>query len=245
RGLEVGGTDDRGIQLLPVPGREAPELAGGDLDVLRLHSVAHIERSQSVVVELRRVEPDAHGVLRTEELEVAHPRGSTHRVLHVRGNEVRYVLAAHAVVGGDQADDQQEVPGGLRDFQAQLLYFLRQPRERELQFVLHLHLRDVGISALREVERDGDAAVLVALGGHVEQVVEAAHLLLDDLYYRVLDRLGGGAGGGAGDRHRRRGERGKLRHRQFQDGERPRHHHDDGDDPGEDRSVDEETSHAT
>jgi hypothetical protein len=35
----------------------------------------------------------------------------------------------------------------------------------ELQLVLHLHLGDVGIGALLEIERDGHAPVLVALGG--------------------------------------------------------------------------------
>ena len=45
-----------------------------------------------------------------------------------------------------------------------LLHFLRQQRHGELQLVLHLHLRDVGIGALREGQRDRGRAVGVALG---------------------------------------------------------------------------------
>ncbi len=44
-----------------------------------------------------------------------------------------------------------------------------------------LDLGDVGVGALLEAECDGDAAVLVAGRGEVEQVVDTAELLLDDL----------------------------------------------------------------
>ena len=51
----------------------------------------------------------------------------------------------------------------------------------QLQLVLHLHLGDVRVGALLEGERDLPAAGGVAGRGHVEQVVDAVQLLLDDL----------------------------------------------------------------
>ena len=53
-------------------------------------------------------------------------------------------------------DDQQEVGVGLGHADALLLHLLRQPRDRLLDLVLHLHLGDVGIGALGERRGDAD-----------------------------------------------------------------------------------------
>ena len=50
----------------------------------------------------------------------------------------------------------------LGDADALLLDDLRQQRHGLLQLVLRLHLRDVGIGAAGEGQRDGDVAVVVA-----------------------------------------------------------------------------------
>ena len=134
----------------------------------------------------------------------------------------------------------------LGDRDALPLHLLRQQRHRELQLVLHLHLRDVGIGAALEGERDRARVPFdVARRRDVAQVVEAVHLLLDDLGDRVLDassptRRGRSAlmviDGGA--------MLGYCAIGSVIDRDRAGQHDDDRDDPREDRPVDEEARHA-
>src|SRR6266446_426187 len=187
-GAQQGRFGDCRRQLLVLHCRRAAELAAGDLHVLRLQRRGHVERRKGEAVELARVEPDSHRVLRAEDAQVADAVDPADRVLDVRHDVVGDVELVHAVVGRDEADDHQERVGRLGDADAGLLDLLRQVRRGELQLVLHLHLRDVRVGAGRKGERRGRLPGVVADRGHVEQVVQAAHLLLDDLHYRVLHR---------------------------------------------------------
>jgi len=58
----------------------------------------------------------------------------------------------------------------------------------QLQLVLHLHLRDVGIGPRREGQRGGRRAGVVAIGRQIQQVIEPAHLLLDHLHDGIFRR---------------------------------------------------------
>ena len=91
-----------------------------------------------------------------------------------------------------------------------------------------------------EGDGDVDAAVRLAGRGEIEQVVEARELLLDDLGDRVLAPSGRGARIGGADRPPAAGRCRVLRDRQGPDRQRAGQHDHDGDDPGEDRPVDEE-----
>jgi hypothetical protein len=48
---------------------------------------------------------------------------------------------------GDKPCDQQEAAAGLLYTDPLLLHLLRQQRHRQLQFVLHLYLRDVRVGS--------------------------------------------------------------------------------------------------
>ena len=76
------------------------------------------------------------------------------RVLQLGGDIIGKVGAVMLTVLGIKADEHQEVGRRLGDLDALLLNLLRQQRRRRLQLVLHLHLRDVGIGALLEGQRD-------------------------------------------------------------------------------------------
>src|SRR6267142_2613125 len=80
-------------------------------------------------------------------------------------------------------------PSWPADTCALFLHFLREERQRELQLVLHLHLRDVRVRAGIECERDGRIARRVARRGQITEVVNAYHLLLDDLRDGVFQRF--------------------------------------------------------
>ena len=144
---------DRGIELA-APGRgQAPICPAGHLHILRLHGADHVGRLQAVIVQLERIEPDAHGILRAEDAGVADARHARDRVLHLGGNEVGNVdigVAAAIVIDADHHDEIRRV---LDHHHALLLHGCGQQRHGRLHLVLHLHLGDVGIGAGRERRR--------------------------------------------------------------------------------------------
>ncbi len=243
RGLQQGAGGDGGVQLLAGDRGHGAELAGRDLGVLGLDGVDHVDGGQLVVVQLGRVQPDAHGVLGAEELQFAHPLHPADDVLDVGDHVVGQGVAVHGAVFRDQTDDQQEVAGGFDHLDALALHGLGQERHGQLQLVLDLDLGDVRVGAGLEGQADGDRAGRVAGGGHVDQVVDAVQLLLDDLGDRVLHGLGRGARIDRADADLRRRDGRILGDRQGLDGQKTRQHDQDGDHPGKDRAIDEKSWH--
>ena len=193
-----------------------------------------------VIGQLVGIEPDAHGILGAEDLHLAHARHPRQDLLQVGLGIVSQVIAVHAAVFRDQAHDHQVVPGGFADLDPLALDHVGQARHGELEFVLHLGPGEVRIGSRGKGQLDAGSARRIAGGGHVQHLVEAGHLLLDDLRHAVFHglRRGPGIKGGNGDG--RRGDGGILGYGQIVDRQAARHHHDDGDDPGEDRTIQEE-----
>ena len=235
--------DDGRIQLLARRRRRTAQLPGRNLDVLGLDGTEDIRGRQIEGIQLARVQPDAHGILRAEDLDVADAVDPAERVDQAGADIIGDVGLGQAAVAGDQADDEQEIVGRLGDDDAHLLHRLGQAGGGQGQLVLHLDLGDIRVRARIEGQGDDGEARRRRGRGHIAQIVDPLHLLFDHLGDRILQRLGRGAGigGGDGDRGRRDGR--ILRDRQAQDGHGPRHHDDDGDDPGKDRAVDEEIRH--
>ena len=102
------------------------------------------------------------------------------------------------------ADSYQHEEGvvGLGHAHAFLLHRLGQTAERALQLVLHLHLGHVRIGAGLEGQGHGDPARRGAFALHVEEVVQAGHVLLDDLHHVAFHGAGRGAPVGGGDTNR-------------------------------------------
>ena len=106
--------------------------------------------------------------------------------------------------------------------------------------VLHQHLGHVRVHAQLEGHGQVVGAVVGAARRHVHHALDAADLLLDRRRHRVAHGQGVGARIEGRHQHRRRRHLGVLRHRQREHGHAPRQHEDDGDDRGEDRTIDEE-----
>ena len=105
---------------------------------------------------------------------------------------------------GLQRDHHQEARVRLGDDDALLHHLARQARRRQRDLVLHLHLRDVGVGAGLEGQRDAGASAGARLRGEVEQVIDAGQLLLDHLRHRFLGGVGAGARIARADRDLRR-----------------------------------------
>ena len=123
--LQTGFADDGRVQLLTLDGRQAAQLPGGHLHVLCADGRLDVHRRQVVLVQLDRVEPDTHGVLGAEHLEVAHTFGTGDRVLHVGNDVVGQVVLVHAAVFRHHANNHQEVFHCLGYTDTLLLYLLR------------------------------------------------------------------------------------------------------------------------
>src|SRR6185437_7088636 len=87
RGLQARLRVDGGVELLALHRRRTTQLADGHLRVLCLHRSDHFRHRHAVGVQLVRVQPDAHGVLATEHLDVAHARNAA-ETIHDVGTDV-------------------------------------------------------------------------------------------------------------------------------------------------------------
>ena len=231
------------VQHLPLGRGQRPERPGRDLRILPLHRGNHRGGRHVIGLELARIEPDPHRMFRAEDLHRAdalEPREAfDHRGVHVIGQLDR----GPRLVGRNQRRHHQEAGGRFLHRHTLPGDGFGQARLGLRQLVLHLHLRDVGIGAQREGERDRRPAGRGGAGFDVAQPVQAGHLLFDHLHHGIGDGFRRSARIGGGNDDGGRGDRGILRHRQAQDRKRPHPHDHQRDDPGEDRPVDEETRH--
>ena len=231
---------DGGVQFGAWDGRLGAQRAGGHLGVLRLDGIGNVRWHQAEIVQLVGVHPDAHGILRAEHLHRADTGDAAERVHHLRRNKVGNVDIVVAVAFVVNRDDQDVVGRRLGDGDALLLHLGRQLRNCLLHLVLNLHLGDVGICAGREGGSDRHRTVGVGRGREIQKMVEAGELLFDHLGDRILQGFGVGAGIECIHHHRGRGDDGILLDRQAEGGDAARQHDDNGDDPGEDRAINEE-----
>ena len=241
--FKPAGSIDGNGDLLARQGGQAADLAAGHLIVLGLHGIGHVRRRELVLLEFGRIAPYPHGVLSAEQVKVADPGHTADRILNVGRNIVADIRGGHAAVFGYESNDKQEVFSGFGHLDALALDRLRQQGHGQLQLILHLHLGDIHVGAGVKGQGDGGLARGVAGGVYIVEVVKTLHLLLNDLSHRVFNGFGRRAGIGRGDGDFRRGDGRVLGDGQGIHGQGAGHHDDDGDNPGEDWSVDEKAGH--
>ncbi len=239
--LQQGLRGDRDVKLLVLHRWRATELAGGNFGILRGDGAGDIRSIKAVGVELLRVQPDTHGMLRTKQLHAANPLHTADRIKHVRRDIVREVVVGHAVIVGDEAQHHQKVRVGLGHRDALRLHDTGQFRRGQLQLVLYLNLSDIRIGAGFESQRDGGTTRRIAGRGHICQAVDALHILLDHLGDGVFNGRGRGARISGGDAHLRGRYVRILRDGELHDGQRARHHDDDGNHPGKNGPINKKT----
>ncbi len=228
-------------QLDRAGGGLLPDLAGAEQRVLRLDRIGDVggrdaERGHPV-----RIHPDPHRLVRH-----AHDRrlaGAGHALQCVEDVDVRIigdVVGAVAVALSEHADQHHDRRRLLLHRHALLGHGGRQLRHREIDPVLHLHLRDVRIGLEREIDGQRQLAGGRAGRRHVQHVVDAVDLRLDGRGDRIRQRLRVRAGVGRGDGDLDRRDRRVLLDRQHDHRDEPGQADDDRDDRGEDRPLDEE-----
>ena len=224
--------------------RRLSQLAGGHLDILLRDRGLDVGRGDAEGGELVRVEPYAHRVPPlAEDGHVADTRQPLQRIDELQIGIVAEGDEIDRSVRRSEVDPQQDVGVFLGDDDAGLIDDGRQLRRRLGDAVLDIDRGD--IDRIADIERDGDgrAAVIGADRRHIGHARHAVDLLLERGRHGVGDDLGAGARVGGGDNHLRWRDIGKLRDRQQAVGDQAGQHHDDGDDRGEHRPMDEEVHH--
>ncbi len=152
-------------------GRRA-HLTGGDLLALLLDDVDDVLRRQAPRLKQVGVEPDAHRVLPgAEHRHVAHSVEATKFVLHVDDGVVRQEQTVEAAVGRAKVDEFEDRGRLLLGRHALELHFLRQRRKGDGHPVLDEDLRQIGVCADGEGDRQGVGAVVGARRLHVDHVL--------------------------------------------------------------------------
>src|SRR3546814_9462836 len=102
---------------------------------MSLNSTLHISEGQSVILKLERIDPDAHGVLATQDPDVANAWNTADGVLHAGGEIVSHIRNGVASIFGIDGGSQQDAVCGLGDNKAVLSQFAREPLRGAVQFV--------------------------------------------------------------------------------------------------------------
>ena len=146
---------------MPCPG-DVGQVADGarrHLRVLRADRGVDVGRRQVEADQLGRVDPDAHRALGAEQLRLADAGHALDLGQHVARGVVAQRDRVEGRVVGRQDGEQQEVGARLVDAHALLRHRRRQARRGARQAVLHVDLRQVGVGAGLEAERDLAGAV--------------------------------------------------------------------------------------
>ena len=170
---------DRVGMLLAIRLGRGSDAAGRDLGVLLVERVDDVADVEALLLELLRVQPDAHRILPLAEDADLRDAGRAGQViddveLGVVAQKQRVVLLRIRL----QRDAHDERTGVLADGNADLLYRLRQLPERRLDEVLNVGRSDVEVDA--EVERTGDRRYALAAGRtDVAQPLNGVHGLFE------------------------------------------------------------------
>ncbi|SBW00568.1 hypothetical protein KL86APRO_11312 [uncultured Alphaproteobacteria bacterium] len=224
-------------------GRRA-DMPGSDLRVLLHDGRRQIVHGQAEGDQLRRIDPDAHRLFGAEELHPADAIDATQFLDDVAGQIVAQRRFVETVVVRFQADHHQKPGVGGFHGQAVLAHRLRQPRFDRPQAILHVYLRKLGIRPRLEGDGDLRRARGVGRGFEIQQVLDAREFALDQPQHGIAHRLRRRAGVARVDADGRRGDRGVAGDGEARQGDHPHQDDEQGDDPGEDRAVDEETRHS-
>ena len=179
--------------------RHSADLARSNVDILVLDCSDDVARHELEALQLVRIDPHTHRILRTENVDVADPGDPRQVVLDVGCEPVRNIDVGCLVGRIVDADDHQEVGRALRHCHALLLNNLRQAGDRRLDLILDLHLSDVGRDGLVEHRGNRDRAARTRGRAEIEQAVEPRQRLLDDLRDAAFERRRGGARIGCAD----------------------------------------------
>ena len=231
------------VELKPLLVTDRP---GTDAADRRLHTLGLDRRNDIGGREVEageplRIEPDPHRIVHFgEQLRLTNPRRARNRVENVDDGVVRDEQRILFTVLAVEHDELQHRRRFLLYHQALLLHFGWQLRQRGLHTVVDVDCVDVRIGT--ECKRDGKcvAAVVTTARLHVECTIDADDLRFQRLGDACFHHRRGGARKYTRDRHLRRNDIGKLRHRNLRGRQRARDGNNERDDNRETGTIDKD-----
>ena len=232
-----------GRQSLAGYGGQSANLPGRNQGVLGPYGRHHFGATQSVGLQLHRVDPDPHGPFGPEQLGLTHAVDALQRGNDVAGGVVAQDFDSRVRIAGGEDGKEQEVGSRFIHPYPLLRYCGRQAWGRTGQAVLHIHLSHANVGADFEPQRHRARAIRLCDGLHVDQSGRAVHLAFDDGEHAFFQGAGRCARVVGRDHQRGWGHRRVLGNRQLRDGDDAEHHHEQRDHPGKDGAVDKKMGH--
>ncbi len=244
--LDQAALDEYGVlHLLPLRDRGQADAAGGRNLVLLADDVGDVGGGDAQSCHALRVEPDAHAVVAgAENAYLPHAPHPAERVIQVEQRIIAQKDAVVAALGGGKRDDLEKVGAGLAHGYAVADHVRGKLALRDGNPVLNFDRIDVLVGADIEGHRQGVGAVVAALRVHIEHVLGAIDLLLDGGGHGLRHHVRVGAREGCGHRDLGWNHLRILGNRKTENGKPPDQDHDQRDNGGEDRSLDEEVEHS-
>ncbi len=219
-------------------GADAPD---GALDVLRLQGGDDVGRGQAEIDQAGGLEPDAHRIVECAEHERLSDAGDAgDGVDDVDGDVVGDEERGQGGVFGVELDEFQDGGAALGDGDALALDLGGHARQGGLDAVVDVDGVDVRVGAEVEADGQGIAAVIGAVGFHVQHLVDAVDGGFERLGDGGFDNGGGGAGEARADLDLGRDDVRELGDREAGPGDQAGQGGDDGNDDGQARTVDED-----
>ena len=182
--------------------RVGSQRARGGFHVLLVEHSADVGWRQPVVSHLLRVEPDAHGVVGADDIDLAHAGNAAQSGFDVYLGVVGQEVAVEGVVGAVERQLLDVAGLALAHGQAALHHVAGQSALYGGGTVLHVDHGHVGVGALTEEDLDGGTAGVGSLRRHVHHALDAVDGFLQWDDDALLHGLGVGARIAGHDAHR-------------------------------------------
>ena len=214
------------------------------LYILLLDRSCNVGDRQAEFCELVGIEPDAHRIVRAEDLDVA---DAMHTLDLIEEIDRRVILEERTVVEVAiriHGDHHRHVVRGLLRRDANRLDVVGQARRRHGNIVLHLDRIHVAVRSGLERDRKTIAPRVVRVGAHVVHALRAVDLILNDLRDRLIDDARARARIHRADGDRRRRDLRVLRDRQLKPRDNAADNDQKRDDDGKNRPMDKKLCQA-
>ena len=157
-----------------------PELTRGDLIVLDLQRIDDVHRRQVVFIQQVAIQPDAHSVLRAEQLHIAHAVEAANRIFDIGGNIVRNIVRVVVGLSEIKPATNRKL---LLDFSTLIPCCCTSWGSSGVAScsLFCTCTGNIGIGTRFKGERNGYRTGRVAGRRHIHQIVDAVHILLDNL----------------------------------------------------------------
>ena len=174
----------------------------GHLHVLFVQHLGDVGRRQSVLRHLQRVEPDAHRVVGTHHVNLAHAGYSAQTRLNINLCVVGQKGTVESAVGTVNGHLLDVAGLTLSHRQSALHHVTRQSALHGGGTVLNVHHRHVGVGTLTEEDTYRGSTIVRGARRHIHHTLHAVDGFLQRHHHALLHRLGIGTGIRGHDSHR-------------------------------------------